>query len=100
MNNSGIDIINSSIEDITRQLMNAETHPKVIAVIIQLHEQQRLLQNGVNELIHFYDEMLKLQKLTQALHKENSAKMSKILKRYSDPNREAVAHVEGRELDD
>lgn len=92
-----IDLVDLDVERIATKLRKAEVNPAAVEIIVELHEKQRLLQNAVNELIQFYDQILPLLKITQQLHHQNSQAIRKIEQKYSDPHRDMIAAADAKD---
>jgi hypothetical protein len=80
-----VDLIRLSIEDI-EQRIGPHVHPEVTRVVIELHEQNRMLQEYAKELAEHVSNLITALKLSQALHKENKASIDRIEAKYSDPH--------------
>jgi len=86
-----IDIVNHDAERITRILSKHGIIPPVIEVFIELHDQNRALQNAVNDLVKQQKTMIEALSLFNKGFQLQGQKLNQIIKKHGDPNMDLIS---------
>lgn len=78
------DLVNRNLEDIYRIVRNAGLPPQIATLFINQHEEIVALQNYCTQLSGQMSQLIEAVKLSQALYKEQKAKLDRLNRTHTD----------------
>lgn len=85
-----VDVVKNISEDIYKACREAGLPPPIAAILIQQHEEIKMLQAYATDLAQHTQGLIEALRLSQTLHRENKAALERIERRYNDNYKDEV----------
>ena len=85
-----INIIDTDLEQITKDLTRIGVHPDVITIFLRLQDQQRTLQNAMNDMMEQLGAIIQALSLLNTMNERHIENFRKLGTKYADENMDLI----------